>query len=378
VNLGYPINSTGDDIYYTTTADGHYGYLSSFRKNGFGEKDIYQIENDFLLVNNVAVLKGMILTSDGSPLPESVYATIKCINCDDTRENKLTPRLRDGSFVYPLTPCRSYEIAFKYDSLSKTTYKETFETACSKGYEEVYKEVILDVEKRRIVPIKTYTLDGTVADKKSGNKITDAKVEFLNPTSQEKYESTVTTGGGQFTSTILKNKRFGDSIYNHVRVSKDGYMTQTFDFVTTLGADTAIHLSYLLEKPEIGIDLAKTLDLKPIYFDLDKSEIRADAKIELDKIVKIMNDNPTLVIELGSHTDCRASMKYNLALSDRRAKASAAYIKARITNPTRIYGKGYGESKLVNNCGCEGETKSSCSEEEHQANRRTEFRIVKN
>lgn len=378
VNLGYPINSTGDDIYYTTTADGHYGYLSSFRKNGFGEKDIYQIENDFLLVNNVAVLKGKILTSDGSKLPESVYATIKCLNCEDTRENNLSPRLRDGAFVYSLTPCRTYEIAFKYDSLSKNTYKETFETACSNGYEEIYKEVILDVDKRRIVPIKSYTLDGIVADKKSGNKISDAKVEFLNPTSQEKYESTSTTSEGQFTSIILKNKRFGDSLYYHVRVSKEGYMTQTFDFITTLGADTAIHLSYLLEKPEIGIDLAKTLDLKPIYFDLDKSEIRADAKIELDKIVKIMNDNPTLVIELGSHTDCRASMKYNLALSDRRAKASAAYIKARITNPARIYGKGYGESKLVNNCGCEGETKSSCSEEEHQANRRTEFRIVKN
>ena len=62
VNLGYPINSTGDDIYYTTTSDGHYGYLSSFRKNGFGEKDVYQIENDYLLVNNVAVLKGKILS----------------------------------------------------------------------------------------------------------------------------------------------------------------------------------------------------------------------------------------------------------------------------------------------------------------------------
>jgi outer membrane protein OmpA-like peptidoglycan-associated protein len=378
VNLGYPINSTGDDIYYTTTADGHYGYLSSFRKNGFGEKDIYQIENDFLLVNNVAVLKGKILTSDGSKLPESVYATIKCLNCEDTREYNLSPRLRDGSFVSSLTPCRSYEIAFKYDSLSKTTYKETFETACSNGYEEIYKEVILDVDKRRIVPIKTYTLDGTVADKKSGIKINNAKIEFINPTTQENYETTSSQLNGQFRSTILKDKKFGDSLYYHVRVSKEGYMTQTFDFMTTLGADTAIHLSYLLEKPEIGIDLAKTLDLKPIYFDLDKSAIRPDAKIELDKIVKIMNDNPTLVIELGSHTDCRASMKYNLALSDRRAKASAAYIKERITNPNRIYGKGYGESKLVNDCGCEGETKSTCSEEEHQANRRTEFRIVKN
>jgi len=111
---------------------------------------------------------------------------------------------------------------------------------------------------------------------------------------------------------------------------------------------------------------------------LDKSDIRTDAAIELDKIVKIMNDNPEIKIELGSHTDCRASKSYNASLSKRRAISSADYIKERISNPARIYGKGYGESQLVNDCGCEGNVTSDCSEEEHQANRRTEFRIVKN
>ena len=91
-----------------------------------------------------------------------------------------------------------------------------------------------------------------------------------------------------------------------------------------------------------------------------------------------MNDNPTLVVELGSHTDCRASMAYNRGLSSRRAKSSAKYISTRITDPKRIYGKGYGESQLVNDCGCEGSVVSDCSEEEHQANRRTEFKIVGN
>ena len=117
--------------------------------------------------------------------------------------------------------------------------------------------------------------------------------------------------------------------------------------------------------------------MNPIYFDLDKSNIRPDAAIELDKIVVIMNENPGIKIELGSHTDCRASYSYNMKLSDRRAKSSAKYIRERITNPERIYGKGYGESKLVNDCGCEGDVVSDCSEEEHQLNRRTEFVIVK-
>jgi outer membrane protein OmpA-like peptidoglycan-associated protein len=70
-------------------------------------------------------------------------------------------------------------------------------------------------------------------------------------------------------------------------------------------------------------------------------------------------------------------MKYNERLSDRRAKASAKYIASKITNPERIYGKGYGESQLINHCACEGRVKSKCSDEEHQANRRTEFRITK-
>jgi outer membrane protein OmpA-like peptidoglycan-associated protein len=300
------------------------------------------------------------------------------LNCDDTRENIVTPRLRDGTFVYSLNPCRKYLIAYKYDTLSPATYSEEFTTACNQGYEIIYKELVLDVKTRQIVPIKLYTLDGLVADKNTTDFLNGAKVEFTNPSTFEVYETLYSSTNGGFVSSILKDKNFGDSLYYHVKVTKEGYLTQTFDFIKVLDGDTAVHLKYLLEKPEIGIDLAKTLDLKPIYFDLDKSAIRADAKIELDKIVKIMNDNPTIEIELGSHTDCRASFKYNMALSDRRAKSSAEYIKARITNPKRIYGKGYGESKLVNDCGCEGEQKSSCSEEEHQANRRTEFRIVKN
>lgn len=121
-------------------------------------------------------------------------------------------------------------------------------------------------------------------------------------------------------------------------------------------------------------DLVNLLkDVNPIYFDLGKYNIRRDASKELDKIVKIMNDNPTLEIELQSHTDCQASFEYNMVLSDNRAKASAAYIKERITNPNRIVGKGYGESQLKVNCPCEGDVKSKCSDKDHQLNRRTEF-----
>jgi outer membrane protein OmpA-like peptidoglycan-associated protein len=90
-----------------------------------------------------------------------------------------------------------------------------------------------------------------------------------------------------------------------------------------------------------------------------------------------MTENPNMVIELGSHTDCRSTAQFNMALSDKRAKASAQYVTSKGIDKNRIYGKGYGEAKLVNSCACEGAVKPTCSEAEHQLNRRTEFVIVK-
>jgi len=136
-------------------------------------------------------------------------------------------------------------------------------------------------------------------------------------------------------------------------------------------------LDLTLSKLEIGADLAKMIDIKPIYFDLGKYNIRPDAAKELDKIIKVMNEYPTMYIELGSHTDCRSSYESNMKLSDNRAKSSAEYISQKISNPERISGKGYGETKLINGCACEGAVKSKCTEAEHQANRRTEFIILK-
>ncbi len=133
----------------------------------------------------------------------------------------------------------------------------------------------------------------------------------------------------------------------------------------------------IVKAAPVGTDLAKLLVMNPIYFDLNKANIRPDAEVELLKIVKTMNANPTIVVELSSYTDCRENDSYNQELSNRRAAASVDFIKARITKPERITGKGYGETKLVNNCACDGDEVSGCSEVEHQKNRRTEFIIVK-
>ena len=377
INLGYPINSTGDDVFYTTTADGLTGYLTSFRKKGFGEKDIYQIQNDYLGMKNAAVLKGRIFTSDKSPLPEVTFVTLSCLNCDEKSDMQLFPRLRDGSFFNTLKPCREYRISYYFDSLANDVFSENFTTKCDVGYEEIYREVMLDVTRKRVVPMLVYTLSGTVSDAKTAVKLANASVEFIDIKTGEVVEKIITDNTGAFTSQLLKGARYADVFDYTVKVTSQDYLTQNFEFTIKLGEQTHIELAYLLEKPEVGIDLAKVLKLNPIYFDLDKADIRSDAKIELDKIVQIMNDNPTIKIELGSHTDCRSSFDYNMKLSDRRAKSSAEYIRERISAPERIYGKGFGESELVNDCGCEGKIVTrNCSEEEHQMNRRTEFKIV--
>ena len=132
-----------------------------------------------------------------------------------------------------------------------------------------------------------------------------------------------------------------------------------------------------MSKLEVGGDLNELISINRIYFDKGKWNIRPDAALELDKIVAIMNQYPGMEIELGSHTDCRSSVKFNQDLSNKRAKASAEYIQKRISTPSRIKGVGYGESRLKVDCPCEGKVISTCSEEEHQKNRRTEFIITK-
>jgi len=167
---------------------------------------------------------------------------------------------------------------------------------------------------------------------------------------------------------LLERKSFGYELNLGVDVSAEGYLNESYKLDISLGADSIIKLTYLLDKKEIGTDLGPFM----IYYNFDKYDIREDAKVELDKIVKVMNENPDVKIELGSHTDCRGSSSYNLRLSKKRAKSAAKYISTKISNPNRISSKGYGESKLINDCNCT----SKCSADDHQQNRRTEFIIV--
>ena len=120
------------------------------------------------------------------------------------------------------------------------------------------------------------------------------------------------------------------------------------------------------------IDKKTLLNIKPIYFDTEKADIRKDAISELNKVAKLMDKYPKIKISLDSHTDSKAEDNYNLRLSQFRALSTKSWIISRGIDPNRIIEKGYGESMLVNKCS----NGVACTEEEHQQNRRTEFVVL--
>lgn len=134
-------------------------------------------------------------------------------------------------------------------------------------------------------------------------------------------------------------------------------------------ADTIVQVELALQPMSV---VATKFELKDIYYDFDKSHIRPDAAIVLDELVRVMRDNPSLKIELSSHTDSRGKASYNLALSQRRAQAATNYIVSRGIARDRIVAKGYGETRLANHC-ADG---VKCTAKQHEGNRRTEIEVL--
>ncbi|MGB0932903.1 MAG: hypothetical protein ACPGU5_01385 [Lishizhenia sp.] len=150
INLGYPLNSTGDDLYYTTTMDGRTGYLTSFRKDGIGEKDIYEIKNDYLGIKDVTVLKGNISALDGD-LPEDVTIVSKCINCNDKSGKVILPRARDGVFFSALELNSEYDISYFYDNGNKQFHNERIFTGNESEFKEIKSSIIVDTKTMKVV-----------------------------------------------------------------------------------------------------------------------------------------------------------------------------------------------------------------------------------
>ncbi len=217
-------------------------------------------------------------------------------------------------------------------------------------------------------------VSGVVKDKKSGELLPEATVVLLDDSGST--VSTVTSDA----NAAFSFEDLGCDLNYLVRATKADYIGDEKRFTTPKKKqDLTLELSLEPDVQEIkvGDDLAKVLDIPIIYFDYDKYNIRPDAEFELQKVLAVMNEYPTMILDIRSHTDCRATRTYNKNLSNNRAKFTRDYLTSKGILGNRLTAMGYGEDQLVNNCACEPTNKSSCTEEEHQLNRRSEFIIIK-
>ena len=362
-NIGVPINSSYDDFAFILDEKQESGYFSSNRPEGKGHDDLYMFRllRPFtfgkLIMGTARDTKGNILSKVEVSLYDEQGIVLKTVRTKD-----------DGKYQFIAEQDKYYSL----DGI-KLEYSDGYNSADTHTKEYIF---IADLVLNRTAKFALYCI---IKDEKTLNPLVDVKVT-LTDYIKHTHKIIITPENGDFYQN-LEDRKLKDSLSYEIKLEKEGYLTETFIYNQTLYRegqyDMHDKMNLVLNEIEVGLDLSEIINIDPIYFDLNKSDIRSDAAIELDKIVKVMLNNPKMVIELGSHTDCRGSAAYNLLLSDRRAKSSAQYIRARITKPERIYGKGYGEYKLINHCECEGNKKVPCSDEEHQQNRRTEFKIIK-
>ncbi|MGA9638587.1 MAG: OmpA family protein [Flavobacterium sp.] len=250
------------------------------------------------------------------------------------------------------------DFAFFIDSKTGTGFF-TSNRSGGKGYDDIYK--FNEIKCNQV-------LSGTISDLDTNLAIPNAKVSLYDKNNVLVTETTADESGNyQFDVACGK-------AYN-VRAETQNYLTnEGFVVVPKVNGETKLPIVLSKEGCQltVGVDLAKCFGIKMIYFDLDKSNIRKDAALDLEKILDVMLQYPQIKIDIRSHTDSRQTFKYNESLSDRRAQSTKAWLISNGIDASRLTAKGYGEAQLINKCADGVE----CTEEEHQLNRRSEFIVV--
>lgn len=346
MHLNAPINSNDDDFGLVTYPNSNAGFFSSDRGKRGIDDDIYSFE---ILSKSIP-----IIIIDSNTRKEIIPAQLMIITAKEVVDTALRKQ--------PFQLAINAENLFQFNVSAKGYYQKN-----------IFKRFTLN-DTLYVIELarnsKGCNVQG-VATEKGTNKIVDSvlvKIHNLNADEIEFNGFTNSTGFYKMFS-LKSNTRYT------ITFSKQGYFSKELFFTTNdynCKSSAAVEYDYVKNVELEMIVIGKAIKIDNIYFDLAKWNIRSDAAIELDKIVKMMDDNPEIVIELSSHTDSRASAKYNEQLSDKRAKSSAEYIISKGISTQRITGKGYGEYLLINRC-ADG---VKCSEKDHQQNRRTEFKVV--
>ena len=216
-------------------------------------------------------------------------------------------------------------------------------------------EATVDVNKKSFTVFKGMTIDAMT------KKPVEAQIEITDNVTGKVIETfTTNSATGKFIITLASGKNYG------IAVKADKYLFHSENFDIPMGsADNLVNKVIELKNIAIGSKIA----LRNIFFDTGKSTLRAESNAELDRLVKLMKDVPTLKIEISGHTDNTGSATLNETLSQSRAEAVVAYLTTKGIAANRMTAKGYGASKPI---------ASNATDDGKQQNRRTEFEIKGN
>ena len=212
---------------------------------------------------------------------------------------------------------------------------------------------------KRLIPICDVLLTANVMDAKTKLGIDSATTSISDKDGN--IASTKTSSNEGVSEFMLVCDEAGKLI-----VSKEGYNSKIVDLKMSSEEFTSINI---MLDPIEKIIVAEKIELNAIYFDFDKSNIKAEAAFELDKLVQIMNKYPEMTVSIESHTDSKGPSSYNQRLSERRAKTTSQYVISKGIDSSRLSSAGKGESSPVVDC-------KNCSKDEDQLNRRSEFIIT--
>lgn len=340
LNLGTSINSQYDDFGLVFNPDSLSGYFSSNRPGGKGADDNY-----YFKVNKIDLRVISYDDHTKALVPGSKIA----LSGSDGKVIESKVADKDGVVDFSVDPREKYQLLAE-----NTTYIPQKKDIKVHGsmFDFLQNE---DIYLKQAYPYLTIE----VIDKESGLIIPNALVDI----SEGKYdEAELEDSNG-----IIKMKMSESTDYSFY-ASAEEYFDKTAKFSSVGKGPGEYSITIELEKLSTG----KQFVLDDLYYDLAKYNIRPDAAIVLDKLAKILIDNPEVRIEIGSHTDSRGTSESNMVLSQNRSESVMAYLIAKGIAKSRLVAKGYGETQLINKCADGVE----CPEVDHQANRRTVIEIL--
>jgi outer membrane protein OmpA-like peptidoglycan-associated protein len=339
-NTGAPINSEKDDFGFITDRSRTNGYFSSNRKKGVSDDDIYAFRRICKQLN--------IFVYDAKTSTPLENADVRILRNGANQELKLTNL--SGQTELCVDANTEYEFKAIKEGFAMNSIRFSTLTQSPKSVMNV--SIYLERTENTL-------LKGIV--KTEVNQLPAIGVRVTLRNDKDKSEQTVVTGpdGGYEFSTKT------NAPYT-ITAQKDQYATKKTQFNKAKRTGKVVTDS-------LGLyGVGDVFELDNIYYDLNKFFIRPDAARELDRVVDLLNEYPTMQIELRSHTDARATDTYNIRLSENRARAAMGYLISRGILPDRLMARGLGETEILNGC-ADG---VRCSEREHQKNRRTEFKIL--